>query len=167
MTNLTYPTSEYIYSKYSLVSMERRCQFWAKDIHNESIDQPVAYVIWEHCGKGSGCFWTDTNCSCVTGNRTEFCLEDIIKCCKFNGVDYTLNENGSELILTTVTADQVVITAVITAGEKMMIKWGYKTKHHYNSITPNVYYNEAWTDNHQITIGDIKQIQRIFDFNKM
>lgn len=67
MSKLEYPVLVCIYSKDRYVKQHRRCFFNAKNIRATE-NQVIDHVLWQHCGKGSGACWTDTNCSTSTGN---------------------------------------------------------------------------------------------------
>lgn len=163
MSEIEYPFSTCIYSKNSYVNQHRRCLFNAKNIRSTD-NQVIDYVIWEHLGKGSGAFWTATNYSTSTGDRTKFCLQDIVDICNYNGVQFKQLE--ASVILEESSLDiSIEVRATITERDNQMyIKWEYRPYIHYNFI---FYINEACTEEHLITVLDMHMLKHVFDFNKV
>lgn len=120
----------------------------------------------------SNCVWgyevvARTNCSTSTGNRTEFCLQDIIEICQYNGVGFETNKNTLILKLRHPEL-QIEIQATITEREnKMYITWVYRPYAQYNYITPILYMNEVCTEEHLITVLDMEQLKHMFDFDNL
>lgn len=164
MSEIDYPSSTVIYSKDSCVKQHRRCLFGAKNV-KANCDQIISYVIWQHCGKGSGAFWTDTNCSATTGNKTKFCLQDIIDICKYNDVVFQ-QRNNTVTICNMCDELCLEVQAIITQREnKMYITWIYTPYMYRNSITPIIHMNETYTEQHLITVLDMEQLKQMFDFD--
>ena len=161
-----YPFSVCIYSKDNYVKQLRCCFFNAKNVRSTH-DQVIDHVVWQHCGKGSGAFWTNTNSSAWDEGRTRFCLQDIKDICKYNGVIYALE--GKSVIIEEITCElNMEIKVKITERDnKMYITWVYRPFMHRNSITAILYMNESSTDEHQITVLDMAQLKQMFDFNKL
>ena len=162
MCLVDYPFSTVIYSKDAFVRQHRRCFFKGKSVR-PTLDQVIDHVVWEHSGKGSGAFFTETNCP----PKTRFCLQDIIDICKYNGVAFEHNEN-TIILKTTFSEMYMKVKAIITERDgKMYITWEYAPFMHHNSTTPILYMNAVRIDEHQITVLDITQIKQMFDFNKL
>lgn len=166
MSEIEYPFSSCIYSKNRYVEQHRRCFFNAKNIRS-TYNQVIDYVIWEHCGKGSGAFWTATNYSTSTGDRTKFCLQDIKDICDYNGVQYELTEASVILEETSLDINMNVRATITERDNRMYIKWEYRPYMIRNSVTPILYMNETCTEEHLITVLDMEQLKQVFDFNKL
>jgi hypothetical protein len=166
MSKIDYPFSTVIYSKDRYVKLHRRCFFHGKNVRATD-NQVIDYVIWEHSGKGSGAFFTATHCDPWNGDRTKFCLQDIIDICNYNGAQFELSETS--VILKEIHHElNMEVRATITERDnKMYITWAYRPYMHHNSITPILYMNEACTDEHLITVLDMAQLKQMFDFNKL
>jgi hypothetical protein len=164
MSKLDYPTSTVIYSKDSCVKQHKRCFFNAINVRAD-YNQIIEYVIWEHCGKGSGAFWTETYP--LLGGKTRFCLQDIKNICDYNNVQYELLE--SSVILEEIHCGlNMEVKATITERDNQMyIKWVYRPYMLRNSITPIIHMNEVCTEEHLITVLDMEQLKQMFDFNKV
>lgn len=124
----------------------------------------IDYVIWEHCGRDRDAFWTATNYSTSTGDRTKFCLQDIKDICDYNGVQYELTEASVILEETSLDINMNVRATITERDNRMYIKWEYRPYIHYNFI---FYINEACTEEHLITVLDMQQLKHVFDFNKL
>lgn len=161
-----YPFSTVIYSKDSYVKQHRRCFFNAKYVRATE-NQIIDHVVWEHCGKGSSSFWTNTNCSAWDEDRTRFCLQDIIDICKYNGVEFALEGTSVILEETSLDINMEVKVKITERDNKMYITWAYRPFMHRNSITPIIHMNEACTEEHQITVLDMEQLKQMFDFDKL
>jgi hypothetical protein len=159
-----YPTSTVIYSKDSCVKQHKRCFFNAINVRAD-YDQIIHYVIWEHCGKGSGAFWTETRP--LLGGKTRFCLQDIKDICNYNGVQFKQLET-SVILEETYFEINMEVRATITEREGYMyITWAYRPYMFRNSVTPILYMNEVCTEEHLITVLDMAQLKQMFDFNKL
>lgn len=158
-----YPFSTVIYSKDRYARQHRRCFFKSNSLR-PTHDRVIDHVVWEHNGKVGGASFTATHYDPHSGGRTKFCLQDIIDICNYNGVQFSLIETG---VFIEEIYPNIEIQATITErDDKMYIRWGYKPFMLRNSITPPIYMNETFTDEHQITVLDMEQIKRMFDFNK-
>lgn len=156
-------TSVVIYSKDAFVRQHRRCLFCGLNVRSTE-NQIIKYVIWEHCGKGSGAFWTETHS--LVGGKTKFCLLDIKNICDYNGVETTCLSNNSILISTVNTDLEMQIDAVVTEKDGLMfIKWIYSPFARINDV--KVYSNTTNSTDHQITVLDMFQIQNIFSLGKV
>jgi hypothetical protein len=164
MSKLDYPTSTVIYSKDAFVKQHRRCFFNAINVRAD-YDQIIEYVIWEHCGKGSGAFWTETHS--LLGGKTRFCIQDIIDICKYNGVIYALEGTSVILEKRHHELNMEVKVKITERDNQMYIKWAYRPFMHRNSITPIIHMNEVCTEEHLITVLDMEQLKQMFDFNKV
>lgn len=156
-------TSVVIYSKDAFVRQHRRCLFCGLNVRSTE-NQIIKYVIWEHCGKGSGAFWTETHS--LVGGKTKFCLLDIKNICDYNGVETTSLSNNSILISTVNTDLEMQIDAIVTEKDGLMfIKWIYSPFARIND--EKVYSNTTNSTDHQITVLDMFQIQNIFSLGKV
>lgn len=164
----SYPTNVIIYSKDNLVNQHRKIAFLGKDLRNSSENQEVCSVVWQHCGKGAGAFWTNTNYDKKDG-ITKLCLDDFIDICNYNGLSFTYDERFKQIILYKVLEDiSMEIECVITETEKgITIDWIYSAFAYIDYPAEYVEINPASTDSHIITVLDILQIKKIFDFNKI
>lgn len=161
MSKIDYPSSVCIYSKDSCVKQHKRCFFNAINVRAD-YNQIIEYVIWEHCGKGSGAFWAETHR--LVGGKTRFCLQDIKDICRYNGVPFEINKN-TLILKNTCSKFQMDVQATISERDnRMYIKWEYRPYTHYNFI---FYINEACTDEHLITVLDMEQVKQMFDFDKL
>lgn len=161
MSKLEYPSSTVIYSKNSCVKQHKRCSFNAINVRAD-YNQIIKYVIWEHCGKGSGAFWTETYP--LLGGKTRFCLQDIKNICDYNDVQYEVLETSVILEETSLDINMEVRATITERDNQMYIKWEYRPYIHYNFI---FYINEACTEEHLITVLDMQQLKHVFDFNKL
>lgn len=161
MSKLEYPSSTVIYSKNSCVKQHKRCTFNAINVRAD-YNQIIHYVIWEHCGKGSGAFWTETYP--LLGGKTRFCLQDIKNICDYNDVQYEVLETSVILEETSLDINMEVRATITERDNQMYIKWEYRPYIHYNFI---FYINEACTEEHLITVLDMQQLKHVFDFNKL
>lgn len=156
-------TSVVIYSKDAFVRQHRRCLFCGLNVRSTE-NQIIEYVIWEHCGKGSDAFWTETHS--LVGYKTRFCLQDIKNICDYNGVETTCLSNNSILISTVNTDLEMQIDAIVTEKDDLMfIKWIYSPFARMNDV--KVYSNTTNSTDHQITVIDMIQIQNIFSLGKV
>lgn len=163
---IDYPFSTVIYSKDAFVRLHRRCFFKGKSVR-PTLDQVIDHVVWEHSGKGSGAFFTETHCDPFNGGRTRFCLQDIIDICKYNDVPFEQNENTIILKTTYSELYMKVQAIIVESNNKMYITWTYRPYTLHNSITPLIYMNELQTEEHQITVLDMEQLKHMFDFDKL
>lgn len=156
-------TSVVIYSKDAFVKQHKRCLFCGLNVIS-SENQIIIYVIWEHCGKGSGAFWSETHR--LVGGKTKFCLQDIKNICDYNGVE-TRSLSGDSILISTVNTDlEIQIDAIVTEKDGLMfIKWVYSPFARINDV--KVYSNTTNSTNHQITVLDMIQIQNIFSLGKV
>lgn len=156
-----YPTSTVIYSKNNWLSQHKRCSFNAINVRAD-YNQIIEYVIWEHCGKGSGAFWTETYP--LLGGKTRFCLQDIKNICDYNDVQYEVLETSVILEETSLDINMEVRATITERENQMYIKWEYRPYVHYNFI---FYINEVCTEEHLITVLDMEQLKHMFDFDKL
>lgn len=163
MSEIEYPFSSCIYSKNRYVEQHRRCFFNAKNIRS-TYNQVIDYVIWEHCGRDRDAFWTATNYSTSTGDRTKFCLQDIIDICNYNGVQFKQLETSVILEETSFDLNMEVRATITERDGYMYITWEYRPYTHYHF---KFYINEACIEEHLITILDIEQLKHVFDFYKI
>jgi hypothetical protein len=158
---IEYPFLVCIYSKDRYVKQHRRCFFFSKNVRSTH-DQVIDHVVWQHCGKGSGAFWTDTNCSSITENRTKFCLQDIIDICNYNGVQFELSETSVILKERHHKLNMEVQATITERDNKMYITWVYRP---FMYGDPILYLNELSTDVHQITVLDMEQLKQVIEFD--
>lgn len=163
MSEIEYPFSSCIYSKNRYVEQHRRCFFNAKNIKS-TYNQVIDYVIWEHCGRDRDDFWTATNYSTSTGDRTKFCLQDIIDICNYNGVQFKQLETSVILEETSFDLNMEVRATITERDNKMYITWEYRPYIHYHF---KLYINKACIEEHLITILDMEQLKHVFDFYKI
>lgn len=164
MSEIEYPSSTVIYSKNSCVKQHKRCTFNAINVRAD-YNQIIHYVIWEHCGKGSGAFWTETHP--LLGGKTRFCLQDIKNICDCNNVQYELLETSVILEEKHCGINMEVRATITERDGGMFITWTYRPYMFRNSVTPIIYMNETCTPEHQITVLDMEQLKHMFDFYKI
>lgn len=152
-----------IYSQDRFVRQHRRCLFCGLNVRTTE-NQIIKYVIWEHCGKGSGAFWSETHS--LVGGKTKFCLQDIKNICDYNGIE-TKSLSGDSILLSTVNTDlEMQIDAIVTEKYGLMfIKWVYSP--FARIYDEKVYTNVTNTSDHQITVLDMFQVQNIFSLGKV